>query len=131
MDTLRSWIWKAAAATIAVGWLASAAQAEPAQQRIDAAQRMFGETMLAFEQGMASAEDVYTWSVRWLAAVSEADPAQKPATLNAHLQRMEQLSQKAGPLVDAGMLAPTTRSACEYYLAEAQLWVSKAGGASG
>ena len=129
MNHLCSEACRAAAVLIVITSLTSAAHAQPAQQRIDAAQRMFNETVLSFEQGMAGAEDVYTWSVRWLEAVCEGDPMQKPAALDAHLQRMGELAQKAGPLVDAGMLPPSTRTACEYYVAEAQFWVSKMKGA--
>lgn len=131
MTHLRSALWNATAAWITVGCLASAAHAQPAQQRTDAAKRVFSETMLAFEQGMASAEDVYTWSVRLLEAVCEGDPTQKSAALDAHQGRMATLSERAGPRVDAGMLSPTTRTACEYYVAEAQFWVSKMKGAGG
>jgi len=118
-------------AAVACLSIACSAHAQPSQKRIDAAQRMYAETMLAFEQGMATVEEVYTWSVRWMNATVDQDPAQRSSSLAAHAERMNVLTDKAAPRVDSGVLPPSSRTACEYYVAEATAWVAEAGGSVG
>jgi hypothetical protein len=71
-------------------------------------------------------EDAYTWSVRWLKAQRDrcSKHEEHVAALEAHLQRMTEL-QKRVKSGSKDLLPPRAEWEAEWYLLEAQLWLTK------
>lgn len=97
----------------------------PTQAVVDAAQQAFSQSRARFEGSQGSVEEVYQWSVRWLESMSRHRPSNARAASQAHLARMRDVCVVARRLVGQGTLHPSTNHACDYYIAEAQLWVNQ------
>lgn len=105
---------------------ASSALAQDATNdaRISAARRSFELARTAADTGTGTVEDVYTWSLRLLASEREAAPARAAAAYAAHLQRMAALQSAVQQRVATGMAPQLAATSCEYYVAEARVWVA-------
>jgi hypothetical protein len=101
----------------------SAVPGPPNRVMAEAAERAFALARARFETGQDSLEVVYQWSVRWLEAQRRLQPASAAAAAGDHQRRVRELCTLAVRQVDAGTLDASARSACDYYLAEAELWV--------
>lgn len=93
--------------------------------RISAARRSFELARAANDTGTGDVEDVYAWSLRLLASEREAAPARAAAAYGAHLQRMTALQAAVQQRVAQGMVAPLAATSCDYYVAEARVWVAR------
>jgi len=93
--------------------------------RITAARRSFELARAANDAGSGTVEEVYVWSLRLLASEREAAPARAVPAYNAHLQRMTVLQASAQARVAQGMATPLAASSCDYYVAEARVWVAR------
>jgi len=109
-------------AVVLGAWLSPTSARAQDATLVEAASAVYAAQAEAFAAGMATPEDVYTWSVRWLAAVKGQQP---DAALADHLARMEALAARAEEQVAAGMIAPAVQAACRYYVLEARAWKAK------
>lgn len=97
----------------------------PAQAMVDAAQQTFSLSRARFEGFQGSLDETYQWSVRWLEAMRRHRPASARTASQAHLARMRDVCVVARRMVGQGALHPAASHACDYYVAEAQLWVNR------
>ncbi len=95
-------------------------------ERRAAAERAYDQALAELTSGRGSAEAVYTWSARWLTAHREAAPNQATMAAQAHLQRMLNLQRTVQRHVAGGTYSPSSSAACEYYVAEARIWLRQA-----
>ena len=115
---------------VALGSLASprAAVAEqawrtgrPSQVMVEAAERTYAAVRARFEAGSETLETVYVWSLRWLEAQRTARPTAAAAAARDHHRRMQELCALVDRQVAAGTLDGSAASACQYYLAQAEV----------
>lgn len=122
----------------------SAAQAAPLEQRLkessDAMAAMLKSARNTYESipfggdaGTAGYADLYFWSCRWLQAErlrTKGNEENIPA-LRAHWERMNAVHQKISALHGANAKGGEADKfhAASYFLAEAELWLLRAGGA--
>ena len=102
---------------LTVSAAAAAPGAPEAKSRVEIAEQAYTLTAAMYQNGMTQIEDVYRWSVRWLDSAG-------PATVKAHLQRMQTLEQKAQSRFAAGTAPKTDALAAAYFRAEAEAWVA-------
>jgi len=111
-------------ALLLLGAVPAAAQDDPLATRVAAARDAYQAAIAELDTGMGNAESVYCWSKRWLQAQREKDPSADRAALEAHQTRMQELAGKVTPLVQTGMLKASAARACDYYAAEAAVWLA-------
>lgn len=92
--------------------------------RTDAAQRASEIAESAHAAGTGSVEAVYMWSVRWTVSVGDQRPSLLEPSPRAHRDRMRLLADRVRTMAEAGTATPFDQAASEYYLAEAEIWVS-------
>ncbi len=101
------------------------AQDASSDARIAAARRSFELARAANDAGTGDLEEVYAWSLRLLTSEREAAPARAVPAYTAHLQRMTALQSAVQARVAQGMAPPLAASACDYYVAEARVWLAR------
>lgn len=100
------------------GLVAAAWAADPAAERIAAADRVLQQVRAGHATGLTSVEVVYTWSVR----VRDAELAAGVPTARAnHRQRMEALLAATSALVASGAAPGSEADAARYFVLEASL----------
>lgn len=79
-------------------------------------------------RGQVDADRLYLWSRRWMEAQRDASPkkADQIAALEAHRDRMKDLRKMAEQRYKAGQGSHAEVLCVDFYLAEAELWLSKA-----
>jgi hypothetical protein len=96
------------------------------QARATAASGAYAAFEARFKSGAGTADGVYVWSVRWLD--SEKKTKTPLTAAQAHLARMRTLQANVKAAVAAGTASTADQSGAAYYVAEAEVWVSEAGG---
>lgn len=98
--------------------------------RADAAHKAYDVSLTLWKQLQPGGkpEDVYTWSVRWLNAQRDlsSKTADHLSALSEHLKRMQELAQVTAAFTKAGQGSPLSSPAAEFYLREAESWLSQA-----
>ena len=103
---------------------AKAERESSTREMLDAASQAFSEARTRFGSGTATLDEVYRWSIRWLEAARRHQPSSARAAAQSHLARMREVCNAADRMVHQGTLPPSETTACRYYLAEAQVWVT-------
>ena len=111
----------------------AAPPAPPARQDLaaaksDAAKATYEASFKALREGKGDAERVYLWSRRWMEAqrgVSQKK-ADVIAALEAHRDRMKALSKLTEQRYKAGQGSHADVLGVNYYIVEAELWLSEA-----
>jgi outer membrane protein TolC len=100
-----------------------------AKAMLEVARTTFELKMRAIQKGEARDMDqMYPWSRRWLDAERAASrsKADRITALESHLARMKQIYDVAQQLQKAGELGRADVVAFQFYIAEAELWISQA-----
>jgi outer membrane protein TolC len=108
-----------------------------AKARVDAAHAAFDEALQAHGQtrrieatvvSMATAEQVYGWSVRWLDAQRGAggEKADRVKALEDHVKRMKNLQRHVEQMYKGGLVPRLEVAGAQFYLTEAELWLAQA-----
>ena len=119
--------------TLVLGQAASqpAGKAEPLAQRRVAAAKDAYELLVVDPpkrgQVRASAEDTYLWSKRWMEAEQDAavDRPTALAAAEAHLTRMNELSQRAKTMFEAGQASDADVARANFYRTDAEWSAAK------
>lgn len=95
---------------------------EPQTALEKAAEQAYFATVVAFEEDMASIDDVYRWSRRWAKAEQRANRDRQKSAFD-HLQRMQPFNVRAIALRKAGAKGGSEDRvhATTYYVEEAKL----------
>jgi outer membrane protein TolC len=103
-------------------------RAKLAAAKVEAARTAYKATMTAFREGRSDSEKVYLWSRRWLEAQRDASPklAERAAAIEAHRQRMKDLRKMAEQNYKRGQAPIADVLGADFYIAEADLWLSDA-----
>lgn|GEM_PF-2459064 len=104
---------------------AEASYKSVAQTRVRLTKRALADAQAMYRAGRGTAELVYRWSVRLLhARIAVAPSARARAARTAnHLARMKKLAAAVVAKIHAGAARASDRTAAEYFVAEAQLWL--------
>ena len=75
-----------------------------------------------------NADRLHLWSRRWMEAQRDASPkkADRIAALEAHRDRMKELRKTAEQRYKAGQSSHADVLAADFYIAEAELWLTEA-----
>ncbi|HTI50571.1 MAG TPA: hypothetical protein VL475_06465, partial [Planctomycetaceae bacterium] len=100
-----------------------------ARARADAAKRMYELGLERMRKHTAmDSEYLQRWSVRWLQAERDLAPnrAEDAASLRQHVLRMRELNELVGKFVQARQATEIEEQATQFYVLEAEDWLSTA-----
>lgn len=103
-------------------------RADLAATKRDTAKMTYEASLKALQVGRADAEPVYIWSRRWMEAQRDASAkkADRIAALEAHRDRMKALRKMTEQRYKAGQGSHADVLGVDFYIAEAELWLSEA-----
>jgi len=107
---------------------ATAAPENLAAAKLKAARMVYEAMVKQLHEGRVDAERPYLWSRRWMEAQRDASPkkADRIAALEAHRDRMKDLRKTAEQRYKAGQGSHAEVLSVDFYLAEAEVWLSEA-----
>ena len=108
---------------------AAAAREDLAAAKVEAAHKVYEAMVqeLRTGRGQANADRLYLWSRRWMEAQRDVGPkkADRIAALEAHRDRMKDLRKTAEQRYKAGQCSHAEVLSVDFYLAEAEIWLSE------
>jgi hypothetical protein len=93
----------------------------PLEAREAAAAAMYPQVLVQVSAGVATLDQVWTWSRRWYEAQRDR---KDPRAAQAHQDRMKALADKVTQRVSAGLEPGSDRTAMDWYLADAAVLAS-------